>query len=376
MSLHHDQRIQASRRPAHVSAIAPYQAGKPIEELAREFGLDPAGIVKLASNENPLGMPKSARAAMLAAAESLARYPDPNGFDLKSALATRYGVPMNWITLGNGSNDILKSWRWRCWSRALRPCTRSIHSPSTGWPRRRAARAIVVPAKDYGHDLDAMFDAIADDTRVVFIANPNNPTGTFVPGEQVAAFLERVQAAHGDRVTVVLDEAYNEYLDPEFRFDSTALARRYPNLIVSRTFSKAYGLAGLRVGFAVSQPALTDLLNRVRQPFNVNTLAQAAAIAALADSAYLEEAYATNKAGKAQLCQAFDALKLRYVPSYGNFVLVHVGDAPRINLELLKRGVIVRPVAGDGLPEWLRVSIGLPQENARFIEALSAILAA
>ena len=294
--------------PAHVSAIAPYQAGKPIEELAREFGLDPAGIVKLASNENPLGMPKSARAAMLAAAESLARYPDPNGFDLKSALATRYGVPMNWITLGNGSNDILEIVALAL----LEPGTSAVYAQHSFAVYRlatqaRGARHIVVPAKDYGHDLDAMFDAIADDTRVVFIANPNNPTGTFVPGEQVAAFLERVQAAHGDRVTVVLDEAYNEYLDPEFRFDSTALARRYPNLIVSRTFSKAYGLAGLRVGFAVSQPALTDLLNRVRQPFNVNTLAQAAAIAALADSAYLEEAYATNKAGKAQLCQAFDA---------------------------------------------------------------------
>ena len=361
--------------PAHVSAIAPYQAGKPIEELAREFGLDPAGIVKLASNENPLGMPKSARAAMLAAAESLARYPDPNGFDLKSALATRYGVPMNWITLGNGSNDILEIVALAL----LEPGTSAVYAQHSFAVYRLATQARARhrgAGQDYGHDLDAMFDAIADDTRVVFIANPNNPTGTFVPGEQVAAFLERVQAAHGDRVTVVLDEAYNEYLDPEFRFDSTALARRYPNLIVSRTFSKAYGLAGLRVGFAVSQPALTDLLNRVRQPFNVNTLAQAAAIAALADSAYLEEAYATNKAGKAQLCQAFDALKLRYVPSYGNFVLVHVGDAPRINLELLKRGVIVRPVAGDGLPEWLRVSIGLPQENARFIEALSAILAA
>jgi len=234
----------------------------------------------------------------------------------------------------------------------------------------------VVPAVDHGHDLDAMFEAIADDTRLVFIANPNNPTGTFVPGEKVAEFLERVEAAHGDRVTVVLDEAYNEYLDPELRFDSTALVRRYSNLIVSRTFSKAYGLAGLRVGFSVAQPGLTDLLNRVRQPFNVNTLAQAAAIAALGDAAYLEEAYASNKAGKAQLCAAFDKLNLRYVPSYGNFVLVHVGDAPRINLELLKRGVIVRPVAGDGLPEWLRVSIGLPHENARFIDALTAILTA
>ncbi|AUA59421.1 Histidinol-phosphate aminotransferase 2 [Achromobacter spanius] len=362
--------------PAHVSAIAPYQAGKPIEELAREFGLDPAGIVKLASNENPLGMPKSARAAMLAAAESLARYPDPNGFDLKAALAERYGVPMNWITLGNGSNDILEIAALAL----LEPGSSAVYAQHSFAVYRlatqaRGARHIVVPAKDYGHDLDAMFEAIADDTRLLFIANPNNPTGTFVSGDKVTSFLERVHAAHGDRVTVVLDEAYNEYLDPEHRFDSTALARRFPNLIISRTFSKAYGLAGLRVGFSVSQPPLTDLLNRVRQPFNVNTLAQAAAIAALGDTAYLEEAYASNKSGKAQLCAAFDRLALRYVPSYGNFVLVHVGDAPRINLELLKRGVIVRPVAGDGLPEWLRVSIGLPEENARFIDALTDILA-
>ncbi len=361
--------------PRHVSAIAPYQAGKPIEELAREFGLDPAGIVKLASNENPLGMPESARKAMLAAAESLARYPDPNGFDLKAALSQRYGVPASWITLGNGSNDILEIAALAL----LEPGASAVYAQHSFAVYRlatqaRGARHIVVPARDYGHDLDAMFEAIADDTRLVFIANPNNPTGTFVPGDRVAAFLERVHETHGDRVTVVLDEAYNEYLDPELRFDSTDLVRRYANLIVSRTFSKAYGLAGLRVGFAVAQPALTDLLNRVRQPFNVNTLAQAAAIAALADADYLQRAYESNKAGKAQLCAAFERLGLRYVPSYGNFVLVRVGDAPRINLELLKRGVIVRPVAGDGLPEWLRVTIGLPQENARFIEALEAVL--
>ena len=314
--------------PAHVSAIAPYQAGKPIEELAREFGLDPAGIVKLASNENPLGMPKSARAAMLAAAESLARYPDPNGFDLKSALATRYGVPMNWITLGNGSNDILEIVALAL----LEPGTSAVYAQHSFAVYRLATQARGARTSWCRPRTTAMTWTRCSTplpTTPAWSSSPtNNPTGTFVPGEQVAAFLERVQAAHGDRVTVVLDEAYNEYLDPEFRFDSTALARRYPNLIVSRTFSKAYGLAGLRVGFAVSQPALTDLLNRVRQPFNVNTLAQAAAIAALADSAYLEEAYATNKAGKVQLCQAFDALKLRYVPSYGNFVLVHVGDAP------------------------------------------------
>ncbi|ANY15604.1 histidinol-phosphate transaminase [Bordetella pseudohinzii] len=363
--------------PAHVGAIAPYQAGKPIEELAREFGLDPAGIIKLASNENPLGMPESARQAMLAAANALARYPDPNGFDLKAALAARYGVPANWITLGNGSNDILEIVALAL----LEPGVSAVYAQHSFAVYRlatqaRGARHIVVPAKDYGHDLDAMLAAIDGDTRVVFIANPNNPTGTFVPGEAIERFLVRLTEAHGERVTVVLDEAYNEYLDPEHRFDSVALVRRFPNLIVSRTFSKAYGLAGLRVGFAVAQPALTDLLNRVRQPFNVNTLAQAAAVAALADTAYLERAYEANKAGKAQLVQAFEALKLRYVPSYGNFVLVHVGDAPRINLELLKRGVIVRPVAGDGLPEWLRVSIGLPSENERFIAALTEILAA
>lgn len=363
--------------PAHVGAIAPYQAGKPIEELAREFGLDPASIIKLASNENPLGMPESARQAMLAAAGALARYPDPAGFDLKAALSARYGVPANWITLGNGSNDILEIVALAL----LAPGRVAVYAQHSFVVYRlatqaRGARHIMVPAQAYGHDLDAMFAAIDEETRVVFIANPNNPTGTFAPGAAIARFLEQVAQAHGERVTVVLDEAYNEYLDPEHRFDSVELVRRFPNLIVSRTFSKAYGLAGLRVGFALAQPALTDLLNRVRQPFNVNTLAQAAAIAALGDAEFLQNAYATNKAGKAQLCAAFDKLGLSYVPSYGNFVLVHVGDAPRINLELLKRGVIVRPVAGDGLPECLRVSIGLPAENERFIAALTEILSA
>lgn len=363
--------------PAHISAIAPYQAGKPIEELAREFNLDPATIVKLASNENPLGMPASARRAMLAATETLARYPDPNGFDLKAVLAKRYEVPMDWLTLGNGSNDILEIVA----STLLEPGRSAVYAQHSFAVYRlatqaRGARHSMVPARDYGHDLNAMFEAIDDDTRLVFIANPNNPTGTFLPGAEIAAFLERVYLAYGDRVVVVLDEAYNEYLDPELRFDSVALVRRYPNLIVSRTFSKAYGLAGLRVGFAVAQPVLTDLINRVRQPFNVNALAQAAAIAALADTPFLEEARRVNKTGKEQLYQAFNALGLRYLPGYGNFVLVHVGDAAGINLALLKRGVIVRPVASDGLPDWLRITIGLPAENARFISAWTEILTA
>jgi histidinol-phosphate aminotransferase len=277
--------------------------------------------------------------------------------------------------LGNGSNDILElvalALLERGTSAVYAQHSFAVYRLAT---QARGARHIVVPARDYGHDLDAMLAAIADDTRVVFIANPNNPTGTFLPAAQIQAFLEQVRARHGQRVVVVLDEAYNEYLDPELRFDSVAWVREFPNLVVSRSFSKAYGLAGLRVGFATAQAALTDLLNRVRQPFNVNTLAQAAAVAALQDADFLGRSYRVNKEGKAQLYQAFDALKVRYVPSYGNFVLVHVGDAPRINLELLKRGVIVRPVAGDGLPEWLRVSIGLPEENTRFITALTEIL--
>ncbi|MBB5217109.1 histidinol-phosphate transaminase [Parapusillimonas granuli] len=361
--------------PDYILAIAPYQAGKPIDELAREFGLEPAGIVKLASNENPLGMPESARQAMAAAAASLGRYPDPNGFELKSALAARYGVPASWITLGNGSNDLLEIASLAL----LAPGRASVYSQYAFAVYRlatqaRGARHIVVPARDHGHDLEAMFQAIDDDTRLVFIANPNNPTGTFLPAGEIADFLARVRDRHGDRVTVLLDEAYNEYLDPELRFDSARWVEQYSNLIVSRTFSKAYGLAGLRVGFAIAQPRLTDLMNRVRQPFNVNSLAQAAAIAALGDTAFLQRSYEINKAGKAALVEAFTRLGLRFVPSYGNFVLVHVGDAARINLELLKRGVIVRPVAGDGLPEWLRVSIGLPEENQRFVQALTDIL--
>jgi len=361
--------------PSHVSAIAPYQPGKPIEELAREYGLDPAGIVKLASNENPLGMPASAQAAIAQAVAGLGRYPDAAGFELKAALSERYGVPQDWLTLGNGSNDILEIVALAL----LEPGASVVYSRHAFVVYRlatqaRGARHVMVPTHDLGHDLNAMLEAIAPDTRLVYIANPNNPTGTFLSRETIETFLAAVASRHGTRVTVVLDEAYNEYLEPEQRFDSVALVRKYPNLLVSRTFSKAYGLAGLRVGFAVAQPALTDLLNRVRQPFNVNSLAQVAAIAALKDTEFLERSFQVNRDGKVQLQTAFDRLKLTYVPSYANFVLVKVGDAARINLELLKRGVIVRPVAGDGLPEWLRVSIGLPEENARFISALTEIL--
>jgi histidinol-phosphate aminotransferase len=357
----------------YVRAIAPYQAGKPIDELAREYGLDPGSIVKLASNENPRGMPESARRAIAEAMTDLGRYPDSNGFALKSALSAKFNVPSDWITLGNGSNDILELAAAALLSPG-RSCVYAQHSFAVYAlaTQARGARAIVAPAKNLGHDVDAMASAIVADTALVYIANPNNPTGTHLPAESIAHFLARVPA----HVVVVIDEAYNEYLPPDRRFDSVQWVREYPNLLISRTFSKAYGLAGLRVGYGLAQPALTDLLNRVRQPFNVNAVAQAAAVAALGDQAFLDQSYQTNVAGIRQLTDAFRRLRLNFVPSYGNFVLVKVGDAGRIYEQLLKRGVIVRPVANYNLPDWLRITIGLPTENERLVQALADSLEA
>lgn len=363
--------------PDHILAIAPYRAGKPIEELAREFGLDPAGIIKLASNENPLGCSGRVREALSEAAGALqGRYPDPNAFDLKAALAAHHEVPADWLTVGNGSNDLLELASLAL----LDEGTSAVYAQHAFVVYRlatqaRGARHLMVAAKDYGHDLPAMLEAIAPDTRLVFIANPNNPTGTHLAPEAIAQFLAEVRTRHGNRVVVLLDEAYDDYLDPAERTDSTQWVRAYPNLIVTRTFSKAYGLASLRVGYALAQAGLTDVLNRVRQPFNVNVLAQLAARVALADQDFLARTYALNRDGRIQLQEAFAALGLDFVPSHTNFVLVRVGDAARIDTELLRRGIIVRPVAGDGLPQHLRVTVGLPQENARFIEALSDILA-
>ncbi|CAB3763913.1 histidinol-phosphate transaminase [Paraburkholderia solisilvae] len=362
--------------PSYVRGIAPYVAGRPIAEVARQFGLDEARIIKLASNENPLGMPESAQRAMARAASELGRYPDSNAFELKEALSAYYGVPADWITLGNGSNDILElaahAFVEKGQSVVYSQYAFAIYALAA---QGVGARGIVAPAAQYGHDLDAMLAAIADDTRLMFIANPNNPTGTFVDGPTLEAFLQKVPR----HVVVVLDEAYTEYLAPEHRYDSIEWARRYPNLLVSRTFSKAFGLAGLRIGFAVAQPELTDLLNRLRQPFNVNTLAQAAAVAALNDKPFLEKSAALNAEGYRYLTAAFDKLGLEYVPSHGNFVMVRVGNddraGDRVNLELLKQGVIVRPVGGYGLPQWLRVTVGLPEENEAFLAALEKTLA-
>lgn len=361
----------ADASPTYVKAIAPYQGGRPIEEIARAYGLAPDRIVKLASNENPLGMPDSAREAMTKAISQLGRYPDGNGFDLKQALAARHSVPADWLTLGNGSNDILE-----LAARALCSAGESIVYSQYSFAvyalatQSLGAKAIVVPARDLGHDLDAMVRAVRDDTRLVFVANPNNPTGTYLSGDALERFFDSIPS----RVAIVLDEAYTEYLEPQLRYDAIQWVRRFPNLIVSRTFSKAYGLAGLRVGFAVAQPPITDLLNRIRQPFNVNSLAQAAAIAALGDEAFLEKSRVLNRAGIAQLQAGFERLELRYVPSYGNFVLVEVGDAAAVNEAMLRAGVIVRPVANYGLPTWLRITVGLAHENEAVLKVLGQAL--
>lgn len=363
----------------HVQAIAPYVGGRPISEVAREYGLDESKIVKLASNENPLGIPESAKQAMLKVASDLGRYPDSNGFELKQVLSNRLGVPEDWITLGNGSNDILELTA-RAVAHAGDAVVFSKHAFAVYPLATQAigAKAIEVPADPhFGHDLPAMLrvvHSLGDQAKLVFIANPNNPTGSYLQPDAIASFISEVPP----NVVIVLDEAYNEYLSPEQRYDAIAWVRAHPNLIVSRSFSKAYGLAGLRIGYGIAQSTLTDLLNRIRQPFNVNSLAQAAAIAALQDEAFLQKGYELNKAGYVQLTEVFERMKLPYLPSSGNFVLVKVGNddqaGVRVNQELLKRGVIVRPVGNYGLPQWLRISIGLPQENAAFLDAFAQIL--
>ncbi|WP_347506087.1 histidinol-phosphate transaminase [Pseudomonas anguilliseptica] len=357
-----------------VQQLSPYVPGKPVDELARELDLDPASIVKLASNENPLGPSPKALEAIRSELAELTRYPDGNGFELKSRLAARCGVQLNQVTLGNGSNDILD-----LVARAyLAPGLNAVFSQYAFAVYPISTQAVgalgkMVPAKDYGHDLEAMLAAIDENTRVVFIANPNNPTGTWFGPDA----LERFLASVPQNVLVVLDEAYIEYAEGDELPDGLEYLARYDNLLVSRTFSKAYGLAALRVGYALSSAQIADVLNRVRQPFNVNSLALAAACAALDDADYLAQSRQLNDAGMAQLEAGLRELGLSWIPSKGNFIAVDFGrDTAAINQALLRAGVIVRPVAGYGMPNFLRVSIGLPAENACFLEALAKVLSA
>ena len=360
-----------------VRTLQPYQPGKPESELRREYGL--SDIVKLASNENPLGPSPKGRAAVREALAGLARYPDGNGFELKAALSKRLDVPMAALTLGSGSNDVLE-----LVARAfLTPDHEAIFSEHAFAVYPIATQAVGAMARvakanppdhemPYGHNLDAMRALVNDRTRVVFIANPNNPTGTWLKTAELEGFLKSMP----EQVIIVVDEAYFEYVDPEQDCpDSLNWLGYFPNLVVTRTFSKAYGLAGLRVGYAVSDPQVADLLNRVRAPFNVNSLALAAATAALDDAEHLQRSKAVNRAGIASLLAFCRQHGLGWLPSAGNFLCIDVGRSGReVFLELLKRGVITRPVDNYGLPHFLRISIGTEAENARLLAALADVL--
>ncbi len=357
--------------PDYIRAIAPYQGGKPISELAREMGLNEADIVKLASNENPLGISPKAQMAIEDAIAEIARYPDGNSYNLRDAVSKKFNVTNNQIVFGNGSNDILEL-SARAFLHAGCEAIYSQHAFAV-YPlvtQAVGATGVVVPANNYAHDLDGFLKAITSKTRLIFIANPNNPTGTLLKKDALKVFIQAVPS----HVLIMLDEAYNEYLTAEDKSEAISWLAEFDNLIISRTFSKAYGLAGLRVGFGLMHTDVADMLNRVRQPFNVNSMAQVAAVASLADEDFVARSYALNQAGMAQLTQGFEKLGLEYIPSQANFVSFKVKAAADVNQKLLQHGVIVRPIANYEMPEYLRVSVGLFSENARFLEVLGQIV--
>jgi histidinol-phosphate aminotransferase len=348
-----------------------YQPGRPIEEVARELGLPAGDIIKLASNENPLGPSRLALAAMRRALTRMNRYPDGNAFYLKQRLAVRTGVSPANLILGNGSNEIIEL----LGHALLSPGAEVVVSQYcfAVYPIVTAlfgARLVTVPARHYGHDLEAMRAAITPETRIVFVANPNNPTGTVARAEDLVRFVQVIP----DNVLLALDEAYYEYLNEPHDLLPEIRTGGKPKLLLMRTFSKIYGLAGLRIGYGIGHPDLIAALERIRQPFNVNALAQAAALAALDDTAHVEKTRRINSRGLGLYTRNFRKLGLEFIPSAANFILVRVGEGRRLCDEMQKLGVIVRPMDGYRLPEWIRISIGTPGENARCLEALKRVV--
>ncbi len=355
-----------------VAGLQPYDPGKSVEELRRELGI--SHITKLASNENPLGPSMKAQQAILSASE-LSRYPDGNAHDLKMALAKLHGVDTNQITIGNGSNEILEL------------IARAITSPQHEvifsehafaiYPlvtQAVGAKAVIVPAKNWGHDLLAMQAAINENSRLIFIANPNNPTGTWLNSQTLKTLLESCPR----HVIVVVDEAYFEYVGEHDYPNCIRWVSKFPNLLVTRTFSKIFGLAGLRIGYGISHRSIADLMNRVRQPFNTNSLALKAAVAALEDNEHLQQSIGINQAGMNQLIKAFDAMCLKYIPSVGNFICIDLQSKDEsgkaIYKKLLRQGVIVRSIDNYGMPNHLRITVGLKEENEKLINALELAL--
>ena len=354
-----------------LAALPVYQPGRPITEVARELGIPASDIIKLASNENPLGPSPLALAAVREMLPQSHLYPDGNAFHLKQKLADHLGVTPAHLILGNGSNEIIEF----VGHSVLAPGVDVVVSQYCFaiYPiiaRMAGANVVTVPARAHGHDLRAMLRAITPATRVVFVANPNNPTGTVAPREEVVELINGVP----DHVLLVMDEAYIEFLDDAVDLLPLIRANVRPNLVLMRTFSKIYGLAGFRVGYGIGHPEIIKTWEKVRQPFNINSLAQAAALAALADREHLQKTRHNNREGLRLYAQAFHELDLPYVPTPTNFILVKVGDGARVVAELQQRGVIVRPMGGYQLPEFIRMSIGTPAENQRCLAALRAVL--
>jgi histidinol-phosphate aminotransferase len=356
----------------NLHAVPVYQPGRPIEEVARELGLPADDIIKLASNENPLGPSRLALAAMRKALAQVSLYPDGNAFYLKQKLASKLGVAQAHLILGNGSNEILEF----IGHALIAPGSEVVVSQYcfAVYPIVTAlfgGKLVVVPAKNYGHDLEAMLAAITPNTRVVFAANPNNPTGTSARREDLARFV----AAVPENVLVALDEAYIEFLDEPLDLVPEIRGNQRRNLVLMRTFSKIYGLAGLRLGYGIGHPDLIAEFEKIRQPFNINAVAQAGALAALDDTAHAEKTRRINSRGLKFYASAFRKLGLDFIPSSANFILVRVGEGQRVFDEMQRLGVIVRPMGGYQLPEWIRISIGTPKENKRCLEALKTALA-
>jgi histidinol-phosphate aminotransferase len=363
--------MKFSLNPA-LANLPVYLPGRPIEEVARELNLAPASIIKLASNENPLGPSPKAVEALRRALSSTHLYPDGSAFYLKQALAEKLGVTPAHLVLGNGSNEIIEFVSHAL----LAPGDNIVVSQYCFaiYPivaRMMGAEVVTVPARDYGHDLRAMLQAITPRTKILFVANPNNPTGTLAPAADVVDLINRIPP----HVLLVMDEAYIEFLEQPT--DLVPLVRRgdFPNLILMRTFSKIFGLAGLRLGYGIGHPEFISALEKVRQPFNINSLAQAAAIAALDDGEHLARTRHANAQGLEYFTLALRQMGVEFVPSHANFLLLRVGEGQQVFAELQQRGVITRPMAGYQLPEWLRISIGTAAENSRCLAALRAVLA-
>jgi histidinol-phosphate aminotransferase len=352
-----------------VCDLQAYEPGKPIDETARELGLDPSDIIKVASNENPLGPSPAAKLAMRAALDDAHIYPDGGGYRLRSAIASTHDLDLHQIVLGNGSNEIIELL-----------CHTFLHRDAELIAAKHAfvvyklmatlfgANYVEVPDPGFIHDLDAMADAITDKTRLVFIANPNNPTGTMVGQEAIDRFMSRVP----DHVVVVFDEAYFEFL--ETPPDTLKHVRAGRNVCILRTFSKIHGLAALRVGYGIAPKPLATLLQKARQPFNVNSIGQAGALAAIHDSDHIEATRAVNREGLAFYENALRSRGLEFVPSVANFILIKVGDGDRVFSEMLRQGVIIRAMRGYKLPDWVRISIGTMDQNRRCLEVLDSVL--